>query len=385
MALGTYLSLFIGNTVPLPAPPSLVDALQSVEVTNSDNGRDGFQITFSVGRSGPSDRVDYPLMSNPLLKSFSRVVIMVNAGSVPQILIDGIITHIQLTPSYEPGQSTLTVTGEDVSIMMDMEEKSETYPNMPDPIIVANIIASYATYGFVPMIIPPPSLDVPISIDMIPTQQDTDLSYVLYLASRHNYVFYVEPVTLGVNRAYWGPLNLTSFPQKALSVNMGPETNVSSINFQYNALTPHMVKGSVHDRLTNQIMPVQTIASMRPPPPLSSQPAWMVNKPNVRVEQFRDTGLSVIEAFDKAQADTDRSMDVLVANGEVDSLMYGNILQARNLVGLRGAGYAHDGLYYVKSVTHRIKPGDNVAPGDYTQAFTLTREGFGTTTPVVPP
>jgi hypothetical protein len=47
--------------------------------------------------------------------------------------------------------------------------------------------------------------------------------------------------------------------------------------------------------------------------------------------------------------------------------------------GPRGAGWQHDGLYYVKRVTHRI------TRDDYTQSFTLTREGVGATTPVVPP
>ena len=58
-------------------------------------------------------------------------------------------------------------------------------------------------------------------------------------------------------------------------------------------------------------------------------------------------------------------------------MRYGDILQARGLVGLRGAGYTYDGFYYVKSVTHALQR------GGYQQRFTLTREGVGSTTPVV--
>ena len=47
------------------------------------------------------------------------------------------------------------------------------------------------------------------------------------------------------------------------------------------------------------------------------------------------------------------------------------MLKARGLVGVRGAGPAFDGLYYVKSVTHSIKR------GEYKQSFTLTRERPG--------
>ena len=50
---------------------------------------------------------------------------------------------------------------------------------------------------------------------------------------------------------------------------------------------------------------------------------------------------------------------------------YGGVLQARQLVGVRGAGPAFDGLYYVKSVTHKIKR------GSYKQSFTLDSERVG--------
>ena len=59
-------------------------------------------------------------------------------------------------------------------------------------------------------------------------------------------------------------------------------------------------------------------------------------------------------------------------------LRYGRVLKARRLVGVRGAGTAFDGLYYVKSVTHSIKR------GEYKQSFTLVRNGLISTLPAVP-
>ncbi|HET9991774.1 MAG TPA: hypothetical protein VFQ65_24765, partial [Kofleriaceae bacterium] len=56
---------------------------------------------------------------------------------------------------------------------------------------------------------------------------------------------------------------------------------------------------------------------------------------------------------------------------------YGQILRARNLVGIRGAGIAFDGYYYVTSVSHDIKR------GDYKQSFTVAREGLVPTTNTV--
>jgi hypothetical protein len=49
------------------------------------------------------------------------------------------------------------------------------------------------------------------------------------------------------------------------------------------------------------------------------------------------------------------------------------------LVGVRGAGLAYDGLYYVNSVTHSLKR------GEYKQNFSLSRDGLVSNTPVVAP
>jgi hypothetical protein len=68
---------------------------------------------------------------------------------------------------------------------------------------------------------------------------------------------------------------------------------------------------------------------------------------------------------------------VVSCEGSLDVTRYRGVLQARQLVGLRGAGIAFDGLYYVKSVTHKIKR------GEYKQDFMLTRNGLVSTVPTV--
>ena len=107
--------------------------------------------------------------------------------------MDGIITNRQLSPGDAPGAATLTVTGEDVSVMMDMRRSAPMHPAQPEPVIALKLIASYAQYGLMPMVIPPIALDVPIPIERIPVQQGTDLEYLNEMAERFGYVFYVIP------------------------------------------------------------------------------------------------------------------------------------------------------------------------------------------------
>lgn len=376
--LHSYLTFLIGPTVAVPAPLPLSDALQQAEVTHSDDGHSGFQLQFAAGRSGPLDLIDYGLLANPLLKPFNRVILVLTMNGFPRVLMDGIVTHQELAPGSGPGSGMLNVTGEDVSVMMDLEEKSAEHPAQSEAIIVAKIVASYAQYGLIPTVVPPSAIDQPIPIERTPVQQATDRAYLTQLAERHGYVFYVEPGPVPfTNKAYWGPPPRLGVPQRALNVNLGSESNVSQISFRNSALAPEFADGAVHDRSTNSSIPVQTFGSLRPP--LASQPSWQVQQPNVRRRRFRDAGLNATQAFARAQGRTDASVDSVTVDGEVDGLRYGGVLQARGLVGLRGVGYRYDGFWYVKRVTHTIRR------GAYSQRFSLAREGVGATTPVVVP
>jgi len=377
MSLGLHLTLLIGQKVPAPAPTLLLEAIQKVQVTNSDQGQDGFQITFSVGRSGSADSSEYALVGSSLLKQFNRVIIMVAFGVLPKVLIDGVITNQQLNPSAEPGKSTFTVTGEDLSVLMDLEEKSETYPNQTDDAIVTRLILAYSQYGLTPKIVTPASIETPLEINTVTSQQTTDLKYIRKLAKAHDCVFYIEPTDIPeVNTAFWGPSIRTGAPQKALSFNMGSQTNVNSIDFQNNALEQTTVTGTIQDPSTGTSFDIPNLPSLRPSLAGSSDSA--LNQGNTKSKILRDSGLSIMETLIKAQAEVDASGDAVKVSGELDSIQYGDVLRARGLVGLRGVGQSYDGLYYVKKVVH------NISLGAYTQSFTLVREGLGSTTSVIP-
>ena len=381
MLLGVNLTLLIGPTVPVPATPDIAEALQSVSVTQNDEGRSGFQLVLQIGRAGPTDLLDYALLLNPLLRPFNRVILMVLFNAMPKVLIDGLITNQQFSPGNAPGTATLTLTGEDVSIAMDMTRKRAEWPAMSEMVIANLIIGTYAQYGLIPMVMPPPSIDQPLPIERTPVQQGTDLEYLKTMAQRFGFVFYVESGPApGVNTAYWGPPKRAGLPQRALTVSQGPETNVDNINFTYNAMAPTIVDDVVQDRLTNTSLPVMTFASLRLPP-LAAMPALPFQLPNVRTSLLEQSpGLSIVEAYARAQGVTDKSVDsVVTAQGELDALRYGDVLAPRGIVGLRGAGFTHDGFYYVKSVSHAI------SRGQFKQRFSLTREGTGAIAPVVVP
>ena len=190
------------------------------------------------------------------------------------------------------------------------------------------------------------------------------------------HVFYVEPGPVpGSNRAYWGPEIKTGVPQPALNIGMDAFTNVESLNFNLNTQdrTLPVVFIKVPDSSQFIQIPVPDISPLNPP-------LGAIEFLPQRIERLEDTAqLSTAQAAGRALALASRTADAVKGTGTLDVVRYGRVLKARQLVGVRGAGIAFDGLHYVTSVTSTIKK------GEFKQNFSLARNGVVSTLPVVPP
>lgn len=373
MLKGMHLTLLVGPVVPLPVPQPVLDALTGIEVTNNTDGPSGFQLTFSVSNKSPLQTIFLVAGGlTPLL----RVVIVVTVNGTPQVLMDGLMTRNDVTPGSEPGKFTLTVTGEDLTKAMDLIDFTGLpYPAMPVEVRVLLCIAKYAMFGMIPLIIPSLMPDVPIPIERIPTHQGTDLQYVRQLAAQAGYVFYVDPGPVpGTNVAYWGPEIKVGSPQPALNLDMDAHKNVDSLRFNFNTANTTIPIVLIQNSLTKIPIPLP-IPKLNPlQPPLGAIPAPITN-----VTVLRETAkLPPAAAILRGLAAASMSADAVSGSGTLDVVRYGRVLKARQLVGVRGAGTAYDGLYFVKSVTSSIRR------GEFKQSFQLTRNGIVSITPTVP-
>jgi len=369
---GLYLTLLIGPAVPMPVPQPVLEALQSVQV-NTSRDRSGFQLTFTVGKNSLLQLALLPAgYFDPIV---TRVIIVATLNGIPNVLIDGFVTRQEIQPSNEPGKSTLTITGEDLTVAMDLVEMVLPYPAMPDIAQVTLVLAKYAFLGVVPLVLPTFISTVRTPIDGWGTQTSTDLQHIRSLASQNGYVFYIEPGPLpGQSLAYFGPDIRVPLPQPALSINMDSHTNVESLSFSLDGMQKRIEIINVLDPITGRVpvpVPMPNINIFKPP--LGARPT-----PPAKVI-FNDTSaaLPFDEALKQAIARGVQSSAAITGNGSLNVLRYGQILRARTLVGVRGAGLAYDGLYYVDSVTHNIKQ------GEYKQSFNVSRDGLISNTPVV--
>ncbi|MGV8965781.1 MAG: hypothetical protein ACOH2F_05835 [Cellulomonas sp.] len=378
MSLATRLTVLAGPTVPLPLPEPFISRLRSAHVSESDEARSAFSLTFDAGRSGPAAVLDTPMLTGSPLRPGARVSLVLTVGAIPTVLADGFVTRVELTPGQAAGGAQLTVFADDVSWLLDQEEVNRDRPLDDYPQVLA-ILGPYAAHGVVPMTIPPLDMDPPIPIERVPQQRDTDFQHLSALALAHGYVTYAIAGPLpAMSTFYWGPPIRVGLPQPAITIDQPPYTNVTSApTFRLDATTPVQVQGRAVDPRTGATVPVRSVPPLRLP--LSALPLWLTNASDSRVRLVEQSGSSTIGTLARAQAEAERGADAVVATGELDGSRYGGVLRPRGLVGMRGAGWSHDGLWYVRRVEHQF------APGSYKQSFTLARDGYGSTVPAVLP
>jgi hypothetical protein len=369
-----HLSLLMGPAVAVPVPKPVTEALERVEITTAAGERGGFSLTFTFSSDSPLTTL---LLLLGQIGPVIRTVLFATVNGIPIPLVDGVVTHHQISPDVQAGKSTLVLTGEDLTAVMDQIDMTGLpYPGLPPFARVNVILAKYAVFGIIPLVVPNIAIDVPIPTNRIPTHRGTDLAYVEQLAEETGYVFYVQagPVP-GASTAYWGPEIKVGVPQPALNVDMDAHSNVETINFRYDGQSATLPVVFIQNELTRAPIPIPIPPGVNPLNP----PLGLIPPIPSRVELMNDTAnKSPAEAIMLGLARAARTSEAVTATGSLDVLRYGRPLQARSLVGVRGAGTAYDGLYFVKRVTHKLER------GAYLQDFTLTRNGLVSTVPKVP-
>jgi hypothetical protein len=370
------LHLFVGPAVPIPAPREVIDALQEVKVqTGSGETQSGFELAFSISNRSPLHTLF--LLTGGSAIPILRVVIAVTVKGTTTVLSDGVMTHHEIRSDGGP-KSTLVVKGKDLSAIMDIfPVDGLPYPAMPPALRVVTALAKYAGLGVIPVVIPSILPDIPIPIDRIPRHQGTDYAYVKALAEEAGYVFYLDPGPVpGTSKAYWGPEIRLGTPQPALNAALdGPHNNVESLSFTFDKERKELPVIFIQEPVSKVPIPIP-IPDVTP----LSPPLGLVPPLPPKITLLKDTAkLNPVAAAMKGLAYSAKHADSVFGNGVLDVVRYGHLLKSRQLVGVRGAGAAFDGLHYVSSVTSTL------GRGSLKQSFTLARNALLSTVQAVPP
>lgn len=373
MFSGVNLTLMIGPAVPVPVPAEVLEALDSVKVISKATGTSGFELVFKISVRSPLQTLF--LVSAGVSIPLVRVVIAVTVGGQTTVLMDGVMTDHSVSPDAKDGITTLTIKGEDLSRVMDYVDFSGIpFPAMPPEVQVLACLAKYAVLGVIPTVIPSVAMDVAIPTVQILRQQGTDLQHVRRLADLVGYVFYVDPgPAVGSSTAYWGPEIKWGQVQPALAIDADASSNVESLSFTFSNEDKSLPILIIQEPITKVPIPIP-IPDINPlSPPLGLVEPIPKHFPIIRGA----AKLPPVRALLIGLAKDAQAADAVSATGTIDVLRYGQVLMARKLVGLRGAGTAFDGMWYVTSVTHELKR------GEYKEQFTMTRNGLVSTLPSV--
>jgi hypothetical protein len=367
MNRGFYLTLMMGPFNASPVPQAVIDALTEVQVSSTVGSQGGFQLKFTLGKQSKLSQ----MLASGYFDPRTRVIIAVTVNGQTEVLMDGIITKQDVTPDSKPGKATLTVTGLDLTALMDfLDLTGIPYPAIPFFLAVDIILAKYLALGVIPLVIPPIMSLVDNPIQQFRQQRGTDFAFINEMAGKVSAVFYLDPGPQpGMSLAYWGPdlSKIFGGMQPALTINFDSTTNVDSLSFSYDGTVATQYFVTIIEPNTKIPIPIPVPGIDLIKAPLAAHSPTALKSRMITPAANKGP----VEAALKALASEFDTSEPVTGSGQLDVLRYGRIFKSRQLAAVRGAGSYYDGKYYVKSVTHNIKR------GEYKQSFTLARGGIG--------
>ena len=312
-------SLYIDDQ---PASPDLIDVIQRLEVEDHADMADMVRLTVAIAvRDGCGS---WNVIDQNTFKRLTKLRINVNVGSgKTEPLIEAYVIQTSANFANQPGQSILNVVAMEPTVKMNLKETVRPWPNMADSDIAEEIFGG-PDYKFGTDVDPTqPTRDEDDHTEM---QRGTDIQFLQSLAQRNGYECYVElnPET-GVVEGHFHKPRLQLSPQGVLSVNMGNATNVNSFQASVDALQPSTAQAANVDVHSHD--PQSTDQDSIEDKSLGSAPT--VSSDNPRQVLLSGTGLSDTgELQTAAQAEVDRSAFSITAEGEVNTVAYGDVLRA---------------------------------------------------------
>jgi hypothetical protein len=359
---GVSTTLLIGLP-PLPAPPPLVEALQKIEIETSTDVASAFRLRFGLTQSAGLDwDLVGPQYEETLFRPFMPVQIRVKVGiDIPETIINGYISGQQVLYDDDGGGSALEVTGMDITMLMNLQEKVMSWPMLPDAEIATAIFAQYLVTPLVS-----PTLPNLIEPEGTTTQRGTDIRFLRRLAQRNGYECFVQPQPqTGIDLGYFGPAtNYPGPPEAVLNVRMGADTNVSDFKIRYDMTRPTTAIGMGLDVKTRAPAAFPALVPATPPPVAGLYPFGMpMGLDGTVLRSFgpqsqplifpAETGEFALPGLGSAtQAIVNRSSWAVTAEGTVGPDV--GVLRPGSTVNIRGIGLFFNGSYYLTRISHTI-------------------------------
>jgi phage protein D len=335
--------------------PDLLTALVELEVEEHHALASTFRLKLAINRQ---EQGLWRFLDDEGLRPWSRVGIAVTTGEDEQQLLAGYVTEARVNIEADESGSSLELVGMDATVLMSLEEKIRDWANQKDSDIAQAIFGEYGLASNVE--------DTQVVHDEAVStiiQRETDIRFLNRLAERSGF----ECVVRGTGGFFQSP-SLTEPPLPTLAAHFGAETTLTSFEARWDATrgaAVQMAEINTISKETEQAVVERTALrqlgrDLPPAPPSGTSKAFV--KHAVPVTQG--------DIQRRCQALFDAAAWFVEARGEVDTIVYGTVLQTRRVVPIKGVGGPFSGLYYVTSVRHQF------SLDRYVQRFTARRNAL---------
>lgn len=344
-----------------PLPPEVQGTLQHLQVEDHSTMADILRLRAQVAPK--ANDAGWSVLDDNLFPRLSNIKVKVAIGGSNFALIDSYVVETRVELSNTPGKSFIDVLAMDPTVLMSLDQKQRSWPNMSDSDI-ANAI--FGDYGFTPDI-EEAKLRYEEN-DVTTTQFDTDIKFLRKLANRNGFECFVDVDDSGTKTGHFHKPRVDEKPQGVLSVASGAATNVNLFKARFEMLKPVEAVAAGLDVATQENQDGKaTESSVKT---MGGAAAVTENRP--RRIFVTGTGLSkASELAAYAQSMVDEAAFAITAEGELNTVAYGSLLRAKKSVLVRGVSREFSGVYYVDKVMHTF------TGAGYSQKFKLRRNALG--------
>jgi len=344
----------------------LSDSLIEVEV--DDDHRQAAcvcRIKFAITRQ--PDGL-WTVLDDEGLKLWNKIRISVNVADEKVEIFNGYITQIKPHIDRDESKSYIEILGMDGTSLMSLEEKIKDWPNITDSDIAAEIFKN-PDYNLKPEV---EKISV-VHDEAVATiiQRETDIQFLKRLARRNGFECFVKG-----EKGYFRKPALTGKPMPVLAAFFGKQTSLTSFDARLNAMRPTAVEMHQIDTIRKEIM--DAVVESGKQRKLGRDDVLSVKAPNNITSRFHvkhavATGQEEMENL--CRAVYDEAEWFIEASGEIDTKVYGSVLEVRKLVPVKGVGEIFSGIYYVTKVKHVLKM------NQYIQHFVARRNAMAPSGP----
>jgi phage protein D len=338
--------------------PDLLGASLELEVDTHFRLAGSFRLKLATHRESDGSWV---FLDDDRVKLWRLVEISASINDDEKLLISGYITQISMHLDPAQGNSYVEIMGMDATCLMSLEDKIKEWPNKADSDIAREIFTSY---NLTPQVDETGVVHDETAATII--QRGTDIQFLKRLARRNGFECSVKGGT-----GFFRKPVLSAQSQPVLAAHFGAQTNLGFIEARVNALRPVRVDMYQIDPIGKQLQAASAESGQQKQ--LGRDAALSFAAPKgVKSKMFvkQEVAVNQQEMQNLCRALFDEAEWFAQATGEIDSAMYGSILETMQPVPVKGAGEMFSGVYYVTSVKHMF------GLKGYTQQFTARRNAL---------